>query len=395
MHRLTWLDITKGLAILWIVCFHLFSTYAPDAPSPLGASYLADTVASFSGPGWISNSMKFGRMVAFGLIGVGFHGVGLFLIVSGWSLTQSCLKQVDRGTISWPAWYRKKLFRLFPMYWVAHLVYVLFCLASYVTARTVFIDQFEPLDSRVFISLTGLRFIDINSNMFYLNAAWWYFTMLIQLYLVFPLFFAGMGRIGAGPFLLIGCAVGFGLRYLMLIVAPAHHALWAFADGMWVQGGFGLARLPEFALGMSLGVWHRARSAQLERLLLNGPGLALSLVGYPFALLLYRSLRGYIFVDAATGMCFFLLAVGIAGLIARLPRLVPLFVTCGVYSYGIYLIHQPHVIFLGLRIRDLPVAVAALVALAGVTAVSLFGIGVEKNVNALIERVSAGRAAPA
>src|SRR5207237_1023598 len=82
----------------------------------------------------------------------------------------------------------------------------------------------------------------------YLNAAWWYFSMVIQFYLIFPLLFWAARKFGAWIFLLIACALGFFVRYLMLDVYPQ--------DGLWILGGFAICRLPEFALGMSLGMWH-------------------------------------------------------------------------------------------------------------------------------------------
>ena len=73
-------------------------------------------------------------------------------------------------------WYRARFLRLYPMYWVAHLVYLL----------SPFVARLEPVDGRIILSLLGLRFIDIQMNFMYLNAAWWYFSMLIQFYLIFP-----------------------------------------------------------------------------------------------------------------------------------------------------------------------------------------------------------------
>ena len=64
---------------------------------------------------------------------------------------------------------------------------------------------------------------------------------------------------------------------------------------------------------------------------------------------------------------------------------------CGAYSYGIYLLHQPHVIFVGLRVRSLTVPAFALVAAATMLFVAVEGIGVEKAVNALVDRVSRRR----
>src|SRR5213592_926306 len=162
-------------------------------------------------------------------------------------------------------------------------------------------------DSRIVLSLLGLRFIDIQMNFMYLNAAWWYFSMLIQLYLIFPVLFWAARHLGPWKFLLIACAAGFFARYLLLAVWPQ--------NGLWVLGGFAICRLPEFALGMSLAIWHTRSTAHVEWFLLRGPGFVLGLILYPVALQLYDGLYEYIFVDFATGTCCMLEIVGIAGII--------------------------------------------------------------------------------
>ena len=44
-----------------------------------------------------------------------------------------------------------------PMYWVAHLVYLV----------SPFVARLEPVDDRIILSLLGLRFIDIEMNFMY------------------------------------------------------------------------------------------------------------------------------------------------------------------------------------------------------------------------------------
>ena len=181
--RLAWLDVTKGLAILWVAWFHFFGTWSPDSPSPMNSGFVA-AVAGASGWDGLAASLHTAvRVLGIGLTGIGFHAVGMFLLVSGWSLTQSCVTQAERGPIAWVGWYRKRVFRLYPLYWAAHVIlWGLFLIPSWTGFFVV--DQFEPVDRRVWYSLLGLRFVDIQSNFFYMNAAWWYFSALIQLYLV-------------------------------------------------------------------------------------------------------------------------------------------------------------------------------------------------------------------
>src|SRR4029077_130648 len=171
----------------------------------------------------------------------GVHAVGVFIILSGWALMESTARRAESASLKWGNWYRARFLRLYPMYWVAHLVYLV----------SPFVARLEPVDSRIILSLLGLRFIDITMNFMYLNAAWWYFSMLIQFYLTFPLLFWAAQRFGpftflfeaaqrfrAFSFLLRASALGFFVRYLILVVYPQH--------GFWVLGGCAICRLPEF-----------------------------------------------------------------------------------------------------------------------------------------------------
>lgn len=254
------------------------------------------------------------------------------------------------------------------MYWVAHLVYLV----------SPFIARLEPVDDRIILSLLGLRFIDIEMNFMYLNAAWWYFAMLIQFYLMFPLLFWLARRVGPWWFLFIGCAVGFFARYVLLVLWPQ--------NGLWVLGGFAICRLPEFALGISLAMWYAQTPERLEWFLLRGAGFAAGLILYPAALQLYNGLFPYIFVDFATGACCMLEIVGIAGFISLFDSSAKLFGLVGLYSYGLYLTHQPYVIWLGLRIREVPIWGFLLICIPTLAVLSAWGMLLEKGTNALVNK---------
>jgi peptidoglycan/LPS O-acetylase OafA/YrhL len=359
MKRLLWIDISKGLAILFVAYFHFFRTYFQYGVLPPAdwSTFAASTLTIL-------------RLVWFKVSGLGFHAVGVFIILSGWTLMQSTLRRAESGpaVAGWGAWYRARLLRLYPMYWVAHLVYLL----------SPFVARLEPVDSRIVLSLLGLRFIDIQMNFMYLNAAWWYFSMLIQFYLIFPLLFWAARRLGPLRFLLIACAAGFFARYLLLVVWPQ--------NGLWVLGGFAVCRLPEFALGMSLAMWHNQSTARVEWFLLRGAGFVVGLLLYPGALQLYHGLYNYIFVDFATGACCFLEIVGVVGIISLFKGPAKVFGLVGVYSYGLYLIHQPYVIWLGLRIRQQPIWMFLLISIVTLAILSAWGVLLEKATNALVKK---------
>src|SRR5205823_4167900 len=356
--RLLWIDISKGLAILFVAYFHFCSTYFQHGVLPT--------------PNWSdlpATALTILRLVWLKVSGLGFHAVGVFITLSGWTMMQSTMRRAESGAVAWGGWYRTRLLRLYPMYWVAHLVYLV----------SPFVARLEPVDSRIILSLLGLRFIDIQMNFMYLNAAWWYFSMLIQFYLIFPLLFWAARRLGPGLFLLVACAAGFFARYVLLVLWPQ--------NGLWVLGGFAICRLPEFALGISLAMWHRQSAARVEWFFLRGAGFVIGLILYPAALLLYNGLYDYIFVDFATGACCMLEIIGIAGIISLFSNPAKLFGLVGLYSYGLYLIHQPYVIWLGLRIRDVPIWLFLLIAVVTLAALSAWGMLLEKATNMLVNKL--------
>ncbi|PYI58423.1 MAG: hypothetical protein DMC59_08505 [Verrucomicrobia bacterium] len=362
MKRLLWIDISKGLAILFVAYFHFFRTYFQFGVLP---------PADWSN--LVAGALTILRLVWFKVSGLGFHAVGVFIILSGWTLMQSTMRRVEAAPVAWSAWYRARILRLYPMYWVAHLVYLV----------SPFVARLEPVDDRIILSLLGLRFIDIQANFMYLNAAWWYFSMLIQFYLIFPLLFWAARRLGPGPFLLVGCAAGFFARYILLVVWPQ--------NGLWVLGGFAICRLPEFALGISLAMWHGRSAARVERFLLRGAGFVVGLILYPAALLFYDGLYEYIFCDFATGACCMLEIVGIAGLISLFQGPAKLCGLVGLYSYGLYLTHQPYVIWLGLRIREVPIWGFLLICIPTLAVLSAWGMLLEKGTNTLVNKLTSLR----
>jgi Predicted acyltransferases len=163
--------------------------------------------------------------------------------------------------------------------------------------------------------------------------------MLIQFYLIFPLLFWTRGALDRGGFCSLDALRDFS------------HATSCSCSGRKTDCGYSavsqVCRLPEFALGISLAMWYTQSPTRMEWFLLRGAGFVAGLILYPAALQLYHGLYDYIFVDFATGACCMLEIVGIAGLISLFNSPAKLFGLVGLYSYGLYLTHQPYVIWLG------------------------------------------------
>ena len=86
---------------------------------------------------------------------------------------------------------------------------------------------------------------------------------------------------------------------------------------------------------------------------------------------------------------------GVAGLLAKWPPAAKWIALVGAFSYGIYLVHQPYVIWLGLRIQDQPVWVFFGLSVIVLVVLSAWGIVLEKFANAMLEKVIGGKKKPA
>src|SRR5262249_9798922 len=213
---------------------------------------------------------------------LGFHAVSVFLVLSGFGLSYS-LARPGRPRPAWSQWYRSRLVRLFPMYWVAHLVYLV----------SPFQARLDPLDYRFVLSVLGDRVVPIGTIFYYFNPALWYFGLLLELYLVYPLPFLALRRLGAPRFLLLAAAVTIGARWALVIAVPVHPA--------WVQGGFFACRLWEFALGMVAGALWRTQAASLSAAVFSPWALVASGVVYVLGCYSYRALWSYLLTDALIG----------------------------------------------------------------------------------------------
>jgi len=209
-----------------------------------------------------------------GLSYLGFHRVAVFLLASGFGLTYSLARRGNPAG-GWKGWYRARVIRLYPMYWLAHLIFL------------------------------GVK---------------WF---------------------------LILCALETVLsRYLILAVLGG--------SSRWVQGGFFGCRLWEFALGMALGMTERESAGALEALILSLRGVVFGVANYGLGLYSYGSALTNTVTDALTGTGLFLILSNLASVSdAASGRLGAALVYAGTYSYSLYLLHEPFVVYLGIRMRSM------------------------------------------
>lgn len=338
--RLIWLDALKGAAIVWIILNHLSEAiwggpYLAN-PSPHWPP-LGERIAQFAplwGHGVWNWPLNLLRWVGW----LGDQGVQLFLIASGFGLAWGLLARGgaaggDRTAGALPrldtAWFfRRRVARVYPQWWGAH---VLVLAPAFLLGWGIFAVGVELV-----LSLAGIRFLP--RTFYWAFPAWWFIGLLLQLYVVFPLLWAGLRRWGEWRLLIVCVALGLVFRAGMIAGAGPR-------IDMMLRGALFPSRLPEFTLGIALAAWLHG-SPVATRAWLRAPStLILALLVWLGGNAASATLWGMTVAPLLSGAGAFvllwaLLAGATAGGGAARGRPGWL-VWFGVHSYAIYLVHHP------------------------------------------------------
>jgi peptidoglycan/LPS O-acetylase OafA/YrhL len=296
----------------------------------------------------------------------GPHALGPFILLSGFGITYSLVRKGDPA-VRWVAWYRRRLIRLFPMYWAAHIIYLV----------SPFIYGQDPIDMRFPLSFLGDRIFPVDL-FYYLNPSWWFFGLLLQFYLVFPLLFRSLQRLGPLIFLLAAVAATVFFRYLLNDVLQVH--------GNLMQGAF-VTRLWEFSAGMAFAWIFHQNPVRAERILFDLRGFLAGLGLYVIGIYSYQPNLLMTVSDGLIGMGFSIILAHTARIIAMLGAPGRLIATAGVFSYSIFLLHQPYMMYVGNRVQSLGILPASLVALGVLAVLGPLCVILERAVGRLSDRI--------
>jgi hypothetical protein len=186
-----------------------------------------------------------------------------------------------------------RMLRLFPMYWVAHLIYLVLPFQAHL----------EPMDYRFILSFPGDRIVPTYTIFNYANPACWYFDLILGLYIVFPSLFRLLQKGGAGWFLAVCGLETVASRYLLLFVIPS--------SDNWLLGGSCGRRLWEFALGV-MGLWYRHNRARVDASLFSPVTLIAGASLYTAGFYSYEWGLTYTLTDALIGTGLFIILAQIA-----------------------------------------------------------------------------------
>jgi len=203
--------------------------------------------------------------------------------------------------------------------------------------------------------------------------------LLLELYLVFPLLFRLLQKLGTVWFLVLCGMVTLISRYALLCVISA--------NGYYVQGAFFGARLWEFAAGMALGLLYRRHQVLTEERLFTGWAFLAGVALYTLGLYSYATTLSYTVTDPLIGTGLFIILAHVTLWSGLLPRLGGTLAYIGAFSYGLYLLHQPYVIYCGERMRGLSLPVFIVLACVIIALITMGAIPVERYVNQLTSRV--------
>ncbi len=343
-----WVDALKAFAILFILLNHLVEEFGPDPwftnPSENWPDLSSRLEQVFpAGPNIVVRIFYF-------LGWLGDSGPGVFILLSGFGLTLSALRQ--KNTFSSRQFYAKRLLRIFPLYIAIHLLTL---------AGSLFVPGQEHSVASIesFLSLLGLRFTD--DLFFYINPSWWFIWLILQLYVVFPLLFRLLNRWGVTWF--FGATLAFTLASRGMGLLGFHYNESLFN---WMTGIFFGTRLVEFSSGMVLGYLMVNRREEAAPFLKVSTVFPLALITYVIGLAASITWPGALVSNL-------LVTIGMSGLFyalwegvikKRLKLLVVPMLWIGVSSYGVYLLHQAPLLWARSFFHGVSHLAAALVVLA-------------------------------
>jgi len=263
-NRFQELDMMRSLAAFWVIGVHYW--YFNVLPQFFGYRNffeykevvgLATTLPKFFPLPFNS----FGNIV-FDLLNIffmlGYQGVHIFFILSGFGLTYSRILKPDE---SWSIFMRKKFFRLYPTYWILLAV-------SWI--------------------IPGLR-SDLFFGFFDWSSFWrsfiildkaipfsWFMFPLIQFYLCFFLIFKFLQKFSIKQFILNSFYIK--ITYTFLVLMLGFNLFYRIIGDFGYPGYLAISRLFEFCLGMAMAKVYASNPTLLINYLTKPATIALAII---------------------------------------------------------------------------------------------------------------------
>jgi peptidoglycan/LPS O-acetylase OafA/YrhL len=236
-------------------------------------------------------------------------GVDIFLIVSGFTLARSS------RTLTWQEFLKRRILRIFPAYWLA--------LALFLVLGVYFFGAHRSA-TNIILHVLGLHAFGKGEYFSDINDSFWFISLILTMYVVFLLLRKHLAD--------LSLVIGTGL---LLTTA----ACWAYAQDRHAGGLSQFAmRIPSFFIGLIIAQLTGPEESKLALSPILGAGLlAITYLGWTRSLIPFYAVAG-----PAMTAAFLVVRRNLLNhpdgrfLLASLALM-------GVYSYEIFLFHQPFV----------------------------------------------------
>ena len=306
-NRLYWVDYTKGLSILGILLFHFFQNY----PKEINLISILDRTGAK----------------------VGYAAVDIFFVMAGFTTSYVLLlknqkSNLNRLEINWKDWLLKRINRIYPGYILA---VTLSLLLYYFFGNKNIQLNFNLLLS--IIGLAGYKFQEINPG-------FWFFTVILEAYLVIPLIFIICNSQPA-KILWLGIFGGVITKIACVLVDNSSQVYWYL-----LQNNFLGSYFFQLCLGLYWGIIFLKKSTfrKIDYTIATGvfaTGLVVYLLmGWQKIDIIYMEGFDILFTPFFFIACYLIFEL-LSKQQKKIDYILRLLSLLGIYSYQIYLIHQP------------------------------------------------------
>lgn len=220
--------ILKGVAILSIMLHNLFHWINPMNSMENEFSFSSSNIhaffSSFADSPWEFINIIFSYL--------GHYGVEIFIFLSGYGLARSFIK----APMSWGSFIVYRLKKIYPLLIIAFIYFFFTRISIYYTLPTrneLTSMLYKLLFIHTFIPKEGMS----------LDGPWWFFGLIVQLYVFFPLLFKIIEKHGFKAFLIVSL-----ISYIAIYASL--YAIEMQEDIYLMQNAIG--HFPEFCLGILL-----------------------------------------------------------------------------------------------------------------------------------------------
>jgi peptidoglycan/LPS O-acetylase OafA/YrhL len=286
---------------------------------------------------------------------IGWEGVHIFIVLSGFGLTYSCLRK-NITSVNSKKWFIERFKRILPAYWITCLLGFLFILLVKLnklpSSNKIYSPDLHSYLNTLFLDLFTLQNFNFKTIFYLPNDHLWFIPFIVSFYLVFPFLY----------YIFKTKNIVYFMVSLILIEIVYRAISIYFLDGIPIghKGGLGLNNLPdffifqksalfgffpsrlgEFSLGMLGAHLFVNYPLQFDKLMFRLKPSVMGVIFFLLGNILRLKLWGWIFSDFFIALGLILICLNLASFLEEKFNLIfKQIVHLGILSYYIYLIHM-------------------------------------------------------